>query len=509
MSDPSTATDRPAAAGRWHGLNPASNLLIVFLAVAGVIIRWIVLAGADGRLGADESYAGLQAYGILDGDLPVVIRGAVYTAVLESYVFAPLTPLVGGHIVALKALFILIWAVASVLVGVLAGRLLGRTAAVVAGALVWLSPGALLAVSTLAYPGYALGMAATVVAALLAVDLADDAPRRGIAAAFGFAAGLGFWIHPMFVAVTAPVVVFVFAIHRRRITEVWLPAIVGAIVGSLPLILWNAVNGWPSLTDQPDTPGTYTERFRAIVSDLFPRAFGLKDAQLDWRFGTAIGPVLYVAVIALVAFGAIVLWRREGRRNKLVPITLAVMVPLMAALPPLIFADDGRYAVIAFPFIVVAVTAVFDELLDSRVALSRVVGPAAVVVAWLALLVGPAVVDAARTVDENPNATVEMVRDRLATAGVDTVNGSFWEVLPIDYVADDDLTAAVLPYYSIRFPDQQRAVEASDPARVAFVFALFDERPDQLWMAPDRYTREQIGEAVLYLPITLPTDGDG
>ncbi|HWM21283.1 MAG TPA: hypothetical protein VNO51_16435 [Ilumatobacteraceae bacterium] len=509
MSDPSTATDRPAAAGRWHGLNPVSILPVVTVAVAGIVLRWIVLAGADGRLGADESYAGLQAYEILDGDLPIVIRGAVYTAVLESYVFAPLTPLVGGHIVALKALFIVIWAVASVLVGVLAGRLLGRTAAIVAGALVWISPGALLAVSTLAYPGYALGMAATVGVAVLAVDLADGEPRRGFAAAFGLAAGLGFWIHPMFVAVTAPVVVFVFAIHRRRITEVWLPAIVGAIVGSGPLILWNAVNGWPSLTNQPDTPGTYTERFRAIVSDLFPRALGLKDAQLDWRFGAAIGLVLYLAVIALVTCGAVVMWRREGRRNKVVPITLATMVPLMAALPPLIFPDDGRYAVIAFPFVVVAVAAVVDELLAGRMATFRVTGPIAVTVGWFALLVAPAVVDAARSVDENPNATVEMVRDRLARAGIDTVNGSFWEVLPIDYVADGDLTAAVLPYYSVRFPDEQRAVEATDPARVAFVFALFDERPDQLWMAPDRYTREQIGEAVLYLPITLPTDGDG
>jgi hypothetical protein len=137
-----------------------------------------------------------------------------------------------------------------------------------------------------------------------------------------------------------------------------------------------------------------------------------------------------------------------------------------------------------------------------------VAGPVAIVVAWLALLVGPAVVDAVRTVDENPNATIEMVRDRLAVAGFDTVNGSFWQVLPTDYVADNDLTAAVLPYYSIRFPDEQRAVEATDPTRVAFVFALFDDRPDQLWMAADRYTREVIGEAVLYLPITLPTDGD-
>ena len=93
--------------------------------------------------------------------------------------------------------------------------------------------------------------------------------------------------------------------------------------------------------------------------------------------------------------------------------------------------------------------------------------------------------------------------------GSTPLNGSFWEVLPVDYVAEDELTAAVLPYYSIRFPDEQRAVEATDPSRVAFVFALFDERPDQLWMSPDRYTREQIGDAVLYLPITLPTDGDG
>jgi hypothetical protein len=487
----------------------APIVAIAVVAVTGIILRWIVLAGADGRLGADESYAGLQAYEILDGDLPIVIRGAVYTAVLESYVFAPLTPLVGGNIVALKVLFIVIWAAASVLVGVFAGRLLGRAAAIVAGALVWITPGALLTVSTLAYPGYALGMAAAVVVALFAVDLADGEPRRRVAAGLGLAAGLGFWIHPMFVAVTAPLVVVVFVIHRHRIKDVWLPAVGGAVVGCGPLILWNAVNGWPSLTDQPDTPGTYTERFRAIVVDLFPRAFGLKDAQLDWRFGTAIGIVLYIAVIGVIAAGAMLMWRREGRRFKLVPITLVAMIPLMAALPPLIFPDDGRYAVIAFPFIVVAVAAVTDELLDGSSATLRVAGPIAIMVGWLALLVGPVVVDAARTVDESPNATIEMVRDRLASAGFDTVNGSFWEVLPVDYVADGDLTAAVLPYYSIRFPEEQRAVEATDPTRVAFVFALFDERPDQLWMTPDRYTREQIGEAVLYLPITLPTEGDG
>ena len=161
MSDPSTAIDPPASAGGAAPPDAAPIVAIAVVAVTGIVLRWIVLAGADGRLGADESYAGLQAYKILDGDLPIVIRGAVYTAVLESYVFAPLTPLVGGNIVALKVLFIVIWAVASVLVGVWPGDC--SAAPRRSSPVRWCGsrPGALLTVSTLAYPGYALGMAAS------------------------------------------------------------------------------------------------------------------------------------------------------------------------------------------------------------------------------------------------------------------------------------------------------------------------------------------------------------
>jgi hypothetical protein len=489
--------ERPGTTHR-RVVSVRTAVTVAAVALAGIVIRWIVLASAEGRLGADESYAGLQAYAILDGDLPVVIRGAVYTAVIESYLFAPLTPVLGGHVVPLKLLFVVIWAAAAVLTGVFGWRLVGRVGGVLAGSIVWVSPGALLTVSTLAYPGYALGMAVAVVVALLAAAIVDREPQWQLAAALGFAAGLGFWIHPMFAAVIVPTVAVVFVVHHRAPVDVWAPSLVGAVAGAFPLLLWNAVNGWPSLFDQPSTPGTYTERLRAIVTTLFPRALGLKDDGLAWRFGEPVGLALYAAVGVLTAAGAVVLWRRPGNRHKLVPVTLVAMVPLMAALPPLIFPDDGRYAVIAFPFVAVAVAAAVDALVATRAAYGAA---AAVLVAWAALFVAPAVVDAARTVDENPNATYELVRDRLDAAGYDTLNGSFWIVLPTDYVADDELTAAVLPYYSIRFPDQQRTVAATDPARVAFVFASFDERPDQLWMPVDRYTREPIGEAVLYLPL--------
>jgi hypothetical protein len=116
------------------------------------------------------------------------------------------------------------------------------------------------------------------------------------------------------------------------------------------------------------------------------------------------------------------------------------------------------------------------------------------------VFVVPQVVDSARTVDEDPNATYRAVVARLDEAGIEHLYGSFWQVLPIDFVADGDLTAGVLPYYSIRFADEQRAVEATPPERVAFVFSLFDEDAAWLTLPPDRYTREQIGDVVLYLP---------
>jgi hypothetical protein len=79
-------------------------------------------------------------------------------------------------------------------------------------------------------------------------------------------------------------------------------------------------------------------------------------------------------------------------------------------------------------------------------------------------------------------------------------------VLPIDFVADGDLTAGVLPYYSIRFADEQRNVEAAPPERVAFVFSLFDEDVAWLTMPPERYTRELIGDVVLYVPLDVPVE---
>jgi hypothetical protein len=505
LADPPGA---PAAAaeggGRTARLDRAAVVVLVALVgLVGLAIRWVVLASRDGRLGGDEAYAGLQAFETWrDADMPVVIHDAVYTAVFESYVFAPIGAVVGGSVVALKVLFVAVWLLASVATGMLARRMSGAAAGIVAGTLVWLSPGALLVVSTLAYPGYALGMAGSVIVALLAVRLldVDDPPGWHAAALFGLAAGLTFWVHPMFLATTGPVVAIVAIVHRSRWRDVLAAAAAGAIVGCSPFLVWNAAKGWPSINDRATFEGSYGDRFSAIVTDLLPRALGLKDETLAWRWATAPSIGLYLAAIASAAAGAVVIWRTvAGPARWLVPVTLIAVVPLMAGLPPLIFAGDGRYAVIPLPFVAVALGA-FATSVGRAGRRMGWLAPAAFVGLWCLAFVVPQVVDSARTVDEDPNATYRAVVARLDEAGIEHLYGSFWQVLPIDFVADGDLTAGVLPYYSIRFADEQRAVEATPPERVAFVFSLFDEDTAWLTLPPDRYTREQIGDVVLYLP---------
>ena len=70
--------------------------------LVGLWARWRVLGSVQGTLNADEAYTGLQAMAIRDGDLPVVIRGAAYTGVVDAYVLAPIHAALGAHPVMLK-----------------------------------------------------------------------------------------------------------------------------------------------------------------------------------------------------------------------------------------------------------------------------------------------------------------------------------------------------------------------------------------------------------------------
>ncbi len=303
----------------------------------------------------------------------------------------------------------------------------------------------------------------------------------------------------MFLTVMVPMGAVVLWSVRRRLDAV-LSAIGGGMLGCLPFLLWNAVNGWPSLESPVEVPGTYTERLRTFFVDLLPRAFGLRNFSLDW-YDEFWGPVLYVGLLAMIGVGLWTVARRgTGRGRAVLFVVLGSVFFLMAFLQNLIYANDGRYAMISLPFVLVALAAGIDALAGRRPAW-RTIGVLGLVAAiWIGGFFRPAnerYLDA-RGVD--PNAQLDDIVDVLDERGITRVYGSYWAVLPVDFAGDNRIVSGVFPFWPIRFPDRQRIVGATPPEDVAVIFMRRDEDPANLLMAPDRYERLEIGDRVVYLP---------
>jgi hypothetical protein len=494
--------DQPRSLHSWFVVVAISCLLI------GAAVRLIIVRSPAGILTADEAYTGVQSFEILDGQIPVVLGGTAYTLPFEAYLYAPIAAIVGTNVVLLKLLSTLSWGLASTALGFATARLWNRRAGLVAAALGWVTPGGLLLTSVTAYSAYASGLFVSVAALLVAAVVIDStAPRRWQLGLFGALAGFGFWLHPMFLASLVPMVLVVLWAHRRR-WDASLSVIGGGLIGCGPLLAWNVVNSWPSLDAPVEVEGSYIDRLRTFAVDLVPRAFGLRDIRLEWQPNGVVAPLLYVAIIALSVYGAVVLVRRPGPRSRiLLPAILLGVFPIMALFQNLIFAADGRYGIISFPFLVLAMAIGVDDL-AGRTSPARAIAVAATVaILWVGGLIVPTIRPLLDATNGNPNAQLEAIVDRLDEAGIDRIYGSYWAVLPVDFVGDRRIVGGVFPFWPIRFPERQRTVEATPITDIAILFLTFDEEPIRLPMPVENYERSVFGDIVLYLPIAAPGGG--
>jgi hypothetical protein len=474
---------------------------VVVIVLVGIAIRLWILLSPQGTLNGDEAYTGLQAADIARGHFVVVIGGAAYTGTIDTYLLAPIIWLTGQHVVTLKLLSPLWWAVASVVTVGAARRIVNDRSALLAGALVWLAPGALAVLSTRAYVAYALGLilvSATLWAALVAVD--RGAPDVRTSAVLGALAGLAFYTHPMFATVVAPAVVVVALRHLRRVREFWVPALGAAIVVNLPFLIWNAKNAWPSLDQPPNDSGaTYTDRLRGFFVGLLPRDLGMRRISPggEWVFGRPLAALVVVGVLGTAAYGAVLLVRADRWRGAVLAAPLVFVWPLMAALSNLSFVDDGRYGIIAFPVLVLCFVAGIGPLLR------RLPSPCwtVVVAAWVLLLALPFLHKEAGTDLGDPNEQTQALIDAIEAEGFDRVAGNYFAVLPIEYVSDARIRVAVAGNpFVIRLPHTQALVDATPADRLAYVFAPGPIGPTWVKLPVEQYRQVPVAGYVLYLP---------
>ncbi|MCE9623121.1 MAG: hypothetical protein K8R99_12320 [Actinomycetia bacterium] len=479
------------------------------LITIGVALRVVVMDSVFGAFNADEASSGLHSLAaIRDGRLPVVIAGQSYTAVLDAYLFSPILNFADGSVAVLKWLFVGMWAVAAAATFGATRRLVDRRSAALASALVWLAPGGLLLLSTLAYMGYALALAVaagTVWATAIAADQVEPTIRQS--ALVGFLAGLGFYVHPMFATVLLPVVCVAAFVHRRDLRRWWLPAVAAAVTANGPFIAWNAMNGWPSLQKTGTFPGTYSDRFTGFFTKLLPRGLGLLTLDGRWVFNRALSIGLFVAILLGVVAGCVMLATSARRPSRwIVPAGLIACFPLMALMPPLIFSDDGRYAIIPFALMAIALGTAATRVMSTWSLRSTVAAIAGAAVLWVGITAIP-FLDRQQGFDSgDPNAWQDRVINRLDELDIELLAGYYWFVLPIEYRTDREIRTAISCHpYTVRFPSSQILVQQAPPESVAFLFPPGDHDPSCFYLPQDSYKREDLGGMTLYVPISSGT----
>lgn len=477
-------------------LRPAV-LVVVFL---GIALRAWVLLSPLGTLNADEAYTGLQAAEIARGHLPVMMGGAAYTGTTDIYLLTPFVWVLGQHVVLLKLLSPIFWAVASVLAVGAGRRVVSDRTALLAGAMVWLAPGALLVLSTRSYVGYAFGLSVVVALIWSALDLVGrEAPTIRTAAVTGALAGLAFYTHPMFGTIVAPIAAVVALRWRRHGMQFWLPAIASGVAVNVPFLAWNVRNSWASLDTPPtDSTATYVDRLRGFFTGLLPRDLGVRRITDDaWLFGRPVAAAATLAVVGLAVFGARQLVRADRWRGAVIAVPLVATWPLMAMLSNLSYVGDGRYGIIVLPVLVFCLAAGVDALVDQLPSRAWLGGA----VLWAALATMPFLAAEAGTDLGDPNRQTQALIDVLEAEGFDRVAGNYWAVLPIELQSGGRLRVAVAGNPPvIRLPDTQRLVEATSPDRLAYVF-LPGPVGDTWTVRPiEQYRQIPVAGWVIYLP---------
>ena len=264
----------------WRGLVRRPALETIGCVALALVFRLPALLHPWGWVNKDGFYGAFITLRILDGTRPVApfTEGANYQGTLKSQLAALLSLVTGvqdlSWLMLCASLILHVVFLAATMA--LARRIAGRPAALVAGLYLALSP-RFLTVFTLNCVGqYADVLALGGVALALLARLLDEerhgASARGDYLAIGFLLGAAFWQQPVAISYILTAAALL-ALRRQTWRDPWIATVaVGAIVGVLPLILWNLQHHWETGAIVGRDPDALRGQLQALPR-LLPRAF--------------------------------------------------------------------------------------------------------------------------------------------------------------------------------------------------------------------------------------------
>lgn len=339
--EPLAARPTGVAALRWP-------LLVGAAAVAGLALRVWVYRSDLGTPDSDEAVVGLMALHFLDGEWTTFFWGQGFGGSQEALLTAPVLWVTGPSWAALRAVPVVLTALAALVVWRVGRRTFGEPAGIVAGCLAWIWPPFLVQRLTHQYGFYASGLLYSALLLLLGLRLAER-PTRARAAVFGLVVGLALWQSAQVLPVAVGIVAWTIWRRRDWLRHAWL-AILAAVAGALPSIVWNALNDWGSLSSTIDNTTSYAHRLRIFASPLLGMLLGLRTPYTQERLLPAILTFgAYAALAALFLYGA---YRARSSEASLLYVVAAVFPFVYAAAPQTLFSQEPRYLLVLSPVVV-------------------------------------------------------------------------------------------------------------------------------------------------------------
>ncbi|HET8646452.1 MAG TPA: hypothetical protein VFO85_13240, partial [Vicinamibacteria bacterium] len=311
---------RSARSGRWPRPHPET---VLCLALA-LLYRTSALVHPWGWVNRDGAYGAFVTLHLLAGErpAPVFTEGGNYQGTLKPHLAAVLALLTGERdlsrlMAAASLLLSLVFVGASM---ALARRVGGRWAGAAAGLYLALGP-RFPTVFTLNCVGQyadvlALGGLALALLARLLDEDAGGRQARGAHFALGLLLGAAFWQQPVALAY-ALAAGTALLLRRRTWRDPWALAVpAGALVGALPVLLWNLQNGWGSGEILGREAGDVRAQAQALpeaIARTFTVSFPILGGLSPGHPWAGLAPVgwLAAAVIPCALAAYVALRRRE------------------------------------------------------------------------------------------------------------------------------------------------------------------------------------------------------
>lgn len=339
----------------------AWRVLIAGGLIAGLALRIWILRSPMRVLDGDEAVAGLMARAAGDGRFTSFYWGQAYGGSLETLLAAPIVELIPTTVIGLKAVPLMLNAIAAVLVWRIGRWVFDRRAAALAAVVFWMWPAPYLWWATKERGFYQALLVCGLVVILTALRLSARPGSVRDWLVFGFSGGLGWWQSPQIVYFAAPAVVWLAVTlwrhgHKARLANATWSAM-GAVIGAAPWIAFNVRNPLLSLrSDFAEQQGSYLDHLHTFFTEGLAMVAGARVIYENRWLNGGLGMVGFAAVMVLVALG-LLRAIRPRRRAFLIAASALAFPFILAIFPNSFYVGEGRYLLFLGPFVALAIGA--------------------------------------------------------------------------------------------------------------------------------------------------------